>query len=112
MSHFQSRTERNSLFYCSHLALGLVLVFGLVLALTAGMGMVQAANTEWRAFNGGYSADRYSPLQQITPQNVNSLRQVGTYQLPETTSFPGGSSDGGEDYLRHNRDCDICGGCA
>ena len=41
-------------------------------------------------YNGGYAADRFSPLQQITPANVKSLVQVGHYQLPETTSFQAG----------------------
>ncbi len=47
-------------------------------------------NTDWLMFNGGYSADRYSPLKQITTENVDSLVQVGRYQLPETTSFQAG----------------------
>jgi glucose dehydrogenase len=41
-------------------------------------------------FNGGYSADRFSPLKQITTKNVDSLVQVGRYELPETTSFQAG----------------------
>jgi alcohol dehydrogenase (cytochrome c) len=47
-------------------------------------------NTEWLMFNGGYSADRFSPLKQITTKNVDSLVQVGRYELPETTSFQAG----------------------
>jgi len=41
-------------------------------------------------FNGGYSANRYSPLKQINTRNVKSLRRVGNCQLPETTSFQAG----------------------
>jgi alcohol dehydrogenase (cytochrome c) len=41
-------------------------------------------------YNGGYSADRFSPLAQITRTNVSSLTEVGRYELPETTSFQSG----------------------
>lgn len=56
---------------------------------------VQAAepsteSMDWRMYNGNYSADRFSPLKQITRDNVNSLSEVGRYQLPETTSFQSG----------------------
>ena len=47
-------------------------------------------NTNWLMFNGSYSADRYSPLKQITTKNVDSLTQMGRYELPETTSFQAG----------------------
>lgn len=45
---------------------------------------------EWGAYNGTYEATRFSPLKQITPDNVQSLVQVGRYELPETTSFQAG----------------------
>ena len=48
------------------------------------------AGAEWLGFNGSYSADRFSPLKEITTRNVKSLRQVASYQLPETTSFQAG----------------------
>ena len=41
-------------------------------------------------YNGHYSGDRFSPLQQITRDNVTSLAEVGRYELPETTSFQSG----------------------
>ncbi|MEN6546732.1 MAG: PQQ-binding-like beta-propeller repeat protein [Armatimonadia bacterium] len=62
----------------------------LVLAMVLGVGLASAADTEWLGFNGGYTADRYSNLSQITTGNVKSLQQVGRYQLPETTSFQAG----------------------
>jgi glucose dehydrogenase len=34
------------------------------------------ARTDWRVYNGGVNGDHYSPLTQITPANVGSLRQV------------------------------------
>jgi alcohol dehydrogenase (cytochrome c) len=63
------------------------LASGLALAI---LPSALAANTEWLTFNGDYSANRFSPLKQITKRNVKSLRQVGRYQLPETTSFQAG----------------------
>ena len=48
------------------------------------------ADVDWPIYNGSYAADRFSPLSQITPANVQSLVQVGRYQLPETTSFQAG----------------------
>ncbi len=45
------------------------------------------APVDWRMYNGDYYGDRYSPLKQITRENVGSLQEVGRYELPETTSF-------------------------
>jgi alcohol dehydrogenase (cytochrome c) len=67
--------------------------YSLLVSATALMligGTAFAADTEWRGFNGGYSADRFSSLTQINCNNVKSLRQVGCYELPETTSFQAG----------------------
>ncbi|HEY3396870.1 MAG TPA: PQQ-binding-like beta-propeller repeat protein [Armatimonadota bacterium] len=69
---------------------GAGLALGLALALLSLPGAARAADTEWRGFNGGYAADRYSPLDQINTHNVQSLRRVGGCQLPETTSFQAG----------------------
>lgn len=44
----------------------------------------------WPMYNGSYSAQRFSPLKQVTTKNVGSLVQVGQYMLPETTSFQAG----------------------
>ena len=67
-----------------------MLAVGLGLVLLVGLGTAQAADTDWRGFNGGYGADRYSPLDQINTGNVRSLGQVGSCVLPETTSFQAG----------------------
>ena len=50
----------------------------------------KAANSDWPMYNGSYAADRFSPLQQITRDNVGALREVGRYDLPEITSFQAG----------------------
>jgi alcohol dehydrogenase (cytochrome c) len=46
--------------------------------------------TDWRMYNGNYNADRFSPLKQITRENVASLKEVARLELPETTSFQTG----------------------
>ena len=38
----------------------------------------------WLTYGGNYSAQRYSMLTQITPQNVANLRPVWVYQQAET----------------------------
>lgn len=48
------------------------------------------AAAAWPMYNGNYSADRFSPLKQITRENVASLKEVARYQLPKITSFQTG----------------------
>ena len=69
-----------------------IIVTALFPTLLCGLTAAQTSktNVDWPMYNGGYAADRFSPLQQITPANVKSLVQVGHYQLPETTSFQAG----------------------
>ena len=45
------------------------MVFFFAFALLSG-GAAKA-NTEWHNFNGGYSAERYSPLNKSTPKMQN-----------------------------------------
>src|SRR6516165_3862126 len=47
----------------------------------------QRSNGEWRQFNGGYDATRFSPFTQINSKNVGSLREVARFKIPETMSF-------------------------
>jgi alcohol dehydrogenase (cytochrome c) len=49
-----------------------------------------AGDVGWKVYNGTYEATRFSALKQITADNVQSLVQVGRYELPETTSFQAG----------------------
>ncbi|MDE0731735.1 MAG: PQQ-dependent dehydrogenase, methanol/ethanol family [Gammaproteobacteria bacterium] len=41
--------------------------------------------SRWLTFSGDYSGKRHSPLQQITPENVDQLRPVWTFQTGTTT---------------------------
>ena len=39
-------------------------------SLGAASALAQTADTDWPAFNGTYTGDRYSPLTQIDTKNV------------------------------------------
>ena len=46
-----------------------------------------AQDGNWLMYSGSYSSDRFSPLKQITPDNVKKLRAVWVYQPPGTGSL-------------------------
>ena len=57
----------------------------------ADPAMMQAG-TDWPAYGGSYSARRFSPLTQITPQNVSKLEQawmIHTGDLPSSARIRG-----------------------
>jgi alcohol dehydrogenase (cytochrome c) len=54
----------------------------------APMGLSQSV--EWPSYNGDLSATRFSPLKEITPANVKTLRPACTYDTGETTNFQTG----------------------
>jgi hypothetical protein len=43
-------------------------------------------NIGWQMYNGNYSGDRFSPLKQITRENVARILRVAAYEIPEKTS--------------------------
>ena len=49
----------------------------------------QRSHAEWRQYNGGYDATRFSSLTQVNTNNVGSLREVARFKIPETMSFQG-----------------------
>ena len=51
-------------------------------SLLGGAGLVAAqAGTDWQNYGGDRGAQRYSPLTQITPANVSSLKVAWTYHM-------------------------------
>jgi alcohol dehydrogenase (cytochrome c) len=50
-------------------------------------GNLQGQSVDWIGYNGNLSADRYSPLTAITRQNVDSLREVCTFDTNEHIGF-------------------------
>src|SRR5689334_19584041 len=68
-----------------------VMLAALIASLVSAHTTAQSADSaEWRMYNGDYSGTRFSTLQQITPENVESLAEVARYELPEVTSFQSG----------------------
>lgn len=49
-------------------------------------GKTLKAGGDWPAYGGSKLATRYSPLDQITPQNVSQLKQVWTYRTGDMPS--------------------------
>ena len=43
--------------------------------------------SKWLLYHGNYSGHRFSPLTQITPQNVNQLKAQWTFQTRLTPNF-------------------------
>jgi alcohol dehydrogenase (cytochrome c) len=72
------------------LAALLVMTFLVCIVSHYSQAAENATSADWPMYNGRYSGDRFSPLQQITRDNVTSLAEVGRYELPETTSFQSG----------------------
>ena len=62
------------------------LTFGLATK-AVSQGDTQKSHGEWRQYNGGYDATRFSPLTKINANNVGSLREVARFKIPETMSF-------------------------
>src|SRR2546428_13320989 len=42
---------------------------------------------DWPAYARDYGSTGYSPLSEIKPQNVSSLKQICSYSLPEQSTF-------------------------
>ncbi|HJZ77378.1 MAG TPA: PQQ-dependent dehydrogenase, methanol/ethanol family [Vicinamibacterales bacterium] len=57
-----------------------------VLILVAAAIPLLAQDGQWLMYSGSYSSHRYSPLTQLTPDNVAKLRPVWVYQPPGTGS--------------------------
>lgn len=49
--------------------------------------ILAAPNEDWLTFTGDYSANRHSPLKQITPENVGDVVPKWVYQVPGATSL-------------------------
>jgi alcohol dehydrogenase (cytochrome c) len=46
--------------------------------------------TDWSGYNNGYRGNRFSPLAQITRNNVDSLREACTFELEERAAMESG----------------------
>jgi len=44
----------------------------------------EANGADWLSYSGGYKSERFSPLTQITPANVDQLKVMWAYQMQST----------------------------
>src|ERR1700733_15344465 len=59
-------------------------------ACTMNVATAPKPPVDWPMYNGDYSSSRFSKLAEIAPQNVTTLRQVCSYELPEKVMFESG----------------------
>jgi alcohol dehydrogenase (cytochrome c) len=59
-------------------------------ALLAETGVTQSQPGDWPAYNGDFSATRFSPLAEVTKANVSGLRRACSYDTGESTAFQTG----------------------
>jgi alcohol dehydrogenase (cytochrome c) len=52
--------------------------------------IVAGVTNDWPTFNGSYAGDRYSRLDEVTSQNVSSLRKTCTFDTGEMGAFQNG----------------------
>ncbi len=75
-------------------------VFAAMFVIAAPLAFAQ---TDWPTFGHDAGGQRYSPLKQITPQNVNDLKVAWVYHMKPAGApdimpqqgFPGGGPPGG-----------------
>jgi glucose dehydrogenase len=73
--------------------LAVILVSTLVVV---GQQPSPGAGAEWRTYNHDLAGTRYSPLRQITTQNVSKLTDVWVYRMPAPPPGPGAGFGGSQ----------------
>ena len=59
-----------------------------LLATTTVAAQAQSVSPgDWRSYNRSLTSERFSPLSQITGENVGTLREACSYDTGLTTSF-------------------------
>src|SRR6476646_6280358 len=64
-----------------------MLRFRAVLCLAAAAGCAAAQSTEWPSYGHDPGGARYSPLKQITVENVSKLKRAWVYHTGEEGNF-------------------------
>jgi alcohol dehydrogenase (cytochrome c) len=67
-----------------------ILLSALLSSLCPAMGATNAADVEWGGYNNGYTGERFSPLGEITPANVASLKPLCQMRLGDAGAFEAG----------------------
>jgi glucose dehydrogenase len=66
--------------------LALVVILPAIVAAQVPYDRIRSADREpesWLTYSGGYAGHRFSPLAEITPENVARLRPAWVYQVQE-----------------------------
>ena len=71
-------------------AISLGAMAALVSAVHAQTPQTRTPDGDWTTYNRTYSGERFSPLKEITAENVSKLSPVCTYDTGETVSFQTG----------------------
>ncbi|MBU0556976.1 MAG: membrane-bound PQQ-dependent dehydrogenase, glucose/quinate/shikimate family [Alphaproteobacteria bacterium] len=66
------------------------------LAATVADPSLLKPGTDWPAYGGSYAAQRYSPLGQITPENVDQLQRAWVFHTGDMPADPADSKYGAE----------------
>ncbi len=66
---------------------GLAIAVAAAVVTTAGRQAPSPAASEWRVYGGSAASDRYSPLVEITPANVDRLDEAWRFDTGETGGF-------------------------
>jgi glucose dehydrogenase len=71
-----------------HLPAAVMLAATAVAGLAGGQSpAAPSASAEWRGYGGSNAGDRYSPLAEITPANVDRLEEAWRFDTGETGGF-------------------------
>ena len=61
-----------------------------LLGLLAAAGLAQTPPADWPTYSGDLTANRFSPLSEVTKANVGGLKRICTYDTGETAAFQTG----------------------
>lgn len=92
MDHYEPAVSRRGAPYSRRVhPIGVLTAATLVtLVGTCAVAASAAGVGDWPTYNRNYEGNRFSPLKEISRENVHELTEVGRYTLPETTSFQPG----------------------
>lgn len=68
----------------NHLSPACLIAASILIGIGAGTPVFANSGDEWPAYGGGSAGDRYSNLKQITPTNVQSLREAWRFTMDES----------------------------
>ena len=70
-----------------------------IAVLLLSLSALASAQTDWPTFGHDSGGNRYSPLKQITPQNVTKLTRAWTYHMNPAGVQAGHDGSNGRSFL-------------